>query len=222
MDDAAVDRSERAQLFLSTLSHHLLQTVPDQATAIIQDIEERTRPIRAANQARVVDEPSTHHLALTSLLLASYRVLLPLMEDREAVLTLLRTVLAAPLRHQMQPYLTRRFGIDPTAPAQAFDAAAANFKLRGEALFGNAFMYEQAVQTPEQSFVNIRRCFFNDFFRANDAPELTPLFCFLDTLWADALHAGAYNVRFERPTTLAAGDDRCRFHFTRVVEDGDE
>ena len=218
MDDAAVNRSERTQLFLSTLSQHLSQTLPERAATILSAIEDRARPIRAANQDRVVDEPSKQHLALTSLLLASYRVLLPLMPDREAVLTLLRTVLAEPLHRQMQTYLTHRFGIDPTVPDSAFDAAAAHFKPRGEQRFGKAFQYEQEVQTPEQSFVHIRRCFFNDFFRAHGAPELTPLFCFLDTLWADALRAGAYNVRFERPTTLAAGDDRCRFQFTRVVD----
>lgn len=219
MDDVAVNRSQRSQHFLSTLSQHLSQTFPERTATIIQNIEETARPIREANQARVVDEPSQHHLELTSLILASYRVLVPIMQDREAILTLLRNVLAEPLQSQMQTYLTQRFGIDPTIPAQAFGAAAENFKQRGEQRFGKAFQYEQEVQTPEQSFVNIRRCFFNDFFRTNGAPELTPLFCFMDTLWADALHEGKYNVRFERPTTLAAGDDMCRFQFTRVLED---
>ena len=137
------------------------------------------------------------------------------MSDRDALLDLLRQTMAEPLQAHMQVYLTQRFGIQPDVPAEAFEAAATNFKPRGEQSFGEAFQYEQEVQTPEQSFVNIRRCFFNDFFRANEAPELTPLFCFMDTLWADALHEGAYNVRFDRPTTLAAGDDMCRFQFTR-------
>ena len=216
MDDATANRSQH---LLSTLSHHLSRTFPERAATIVQDIEDTARPIRAANQSRIVDEPSKHHLELTSLILASYRVLVPIMQDHEAMLALLRNVIAAPVRSQMQTYLTQRFGIDPTVPAQAFDAAAENFKQRGELRYGKAFQYEQEVQTPEQSFVNIHRCFFNDFFRANGAPELTPLFCFMDTLWADALHEGEYNVRFERPTTLAAGDDMCRFQFSRAVED---
>lgn len=175
MDDTTANRSQRSQLFFSILSQHLSQTFPERAETIVQDIEHTARPIRAANQSRVVDEPSKHHLELTSMLLVSYRVLVPLMQDRDTILAWLRNVLAEPLQSQMQTYLTQRFGIDPTVPAQAFDAAAENFKQRGEQRFGKAFQYEQEVQTPEQSFVHIRRCFFNDFFRANGAPELTPL-----------------------------------------------
>jgi class 3 adenylate cyclase len=40
----------------------------------------------------------------------------------------------------------------PDVPAKAFEAAATNFKPRGEQLFGEAFRYEQEVQMPEQSF----------------------------------------------------------------------
>lgn len=210
-----MERSERSQHFLNTLKEHLSQTFPDRATSIITDIEAAVPGIHQSNQSRVVDEPSKNHLELTSLILASYRVLSTVMSDGDDILSLIRQTLAEPLKGQMQEYLSRRFGIIPNVPTEAFEAAASNFKQRGEQSFGNAFKYEQEVQTPEQSFVNIRRCFFNDFFRANDAPELTPLFCFMDTLWADALHEGEYNVRFERPTTLAAGDDMCRFQFTR-------
>jgi hypothetical protein len=37
--------------------------------------------------------------------------------------------------------------------------------------------------------VNIERCFFNDFFRANDAVEVASPFCALDKVWAEALRA---------------------------------
>ncbi len=210
-----MERSERAQWFLEILTEKLAQTLPDRATALIDEIEAAVPAIRQANQSRVVDEPSKNHLELTSLILATYRVLSTVMPDREAMLSLLRQTMAEPLQAHMQRYLMQRFGIEPDVASEVFEAAAMNFKQRGEQSFGKAFQYEQEVQTSKQSFVNIRRCFFNDFFRANDALELTPLFCFMDTLWADALHEGEYNVRFERPTTLAAGDDMCRFQFTR-------
>ncbi len=210
-----MERSERAKWFLDTLTEKLAQMLPDQATALIGEIEATAPTIRESNQSRVVDEPSKNHLELTSLILATYRVLNHVMSDRKAILDLMRQTMAEPLKDHMPVYLTQRFGIEPDVPSEAFEAAAMNFKQRGEQLFGTAFQYEQEVQTSERSFVNIRRCFFNDFFRANDAPELTPLFCYMDTLWADALHEGEYNVRFERPTTLAAGDDMCRFQFTR-------
>jgi hypothetical protein len=214
----AMDWSARAQQYLQALAARLAERFPDRVAAILQEIEATARPIHAANRHRIVDEPSAHHLTLTSLMLASYRVLLPILSEGDEIFALLRTVLAEPLQQDMPAYLTRRFGIDPHRPEAAFAAVATHFKARGEQLFGQAFVYEQDVHTVQASFVNIRRCFFNDFFTANGAPELTPLFCYMDTLWAATLHQGSYNVAFNRPTTLAAGGDRCRFQFTKAEE----
>jgi hypothetical protein len=212
----ATDRSARAQQYLLALGARLTERFPNRAAAILQEIEVTAQPIHAANRHCIVDEPSQHHLALTALILASHRVLLPMLPIRDELLALLRAALADPLQRDMPAYLTRRFDIDPDLPEAAFAAVATHFKARGEQLFGKAFIYEQEVQTAQASFVNIRRCFFNDFFTANGAPELTPLFCYMDTLWAETLHRDGYNVVFNRPTTLAAGDDQCRFQFTKA------
>ena len=82
---------------------------------------------------------------------------------------------------------------------------------------GSTIRYVQDVQDAERSFTNIHRCFYNDFFRANGAPEVTPIFCAMDYLWAEELEKPQYGVRFERPTTLARGDDMCRFQFTKIT-----
>ena len=37
------------------------------------------------------------------------------------------------------------------------------FKAGGEERFGQAFIYEQDRQTDNQSFINIRKCFFHGF-----------------------------------------------------------
>lgn len=84
--------------------------------------------------------------------------------------------------------------------------AATHFKSGGEAFFGGSFEYRQAVQTPDTSVVQVHRCFFNNFFRANGAAELTGIFCALDIVWADELNAGPYNTRFERTAILSRGD----------------
>ena len=98
----------------------------------------------------------------------------------------------------------------------AFDKVAVNFKGKGQQFLGNAFVYEQEVQTKDQSFINVTKCFFLPFFQRNHAPELMPVFCALDTIWAKELNTGSYNIEFKRPSIMAEGDDMCRFQFTRV------
>jgi hypothetical protein len=87
---------------------------------------------------------------------------------------------------------------------------------RGELLFGSGFTYVPTEQTAARSHTEIRKRLFNDYFRARGAPELTSLFCDLDTIWAEELENPKYGVCFARPTTLAAGDDACRFQFART------
>ena len=136
--------------------------------------------------------------------------------QRPAAVELFHDAMSAPFRDGISGYLEGRFGISNDAPQDACLRISENFERRGEERFGSTFRYAAAVKDARRNFVNIERCFFNDFFRANKAPEVTALFCALDKIWAEALEQGRYGVRFERPTTLAKGNDACRFQFHKL------
>jgi hypothetical protein len=185
-------------------------------TRLRPHIEARVGPIVAENTARAADDLSRRNLWLTAMLLAAYRELRERGIEAEPAVDLIRQTLMTIFRPEVLGHLRRRFDIDPEHPDRAFEQAAANFLARGESGFGSGFTYEQEVQTERQSFVNVTRCFFLDFLRANRAPELTPALCALDMVWADELNRGPYNVSFERPTLMSRGEDKCRFQFTRT------
>ena len=184
-----------------------------------QEIEASVRA-RAAmlveqNEARAIDDPSRQWLLVSSIILAAYQELQPLVGDTQAMLSVLRNAMAAPFKERLTAYIADRFGISQDAPEEAFTRIAENFKARGEERFGQAYSYVQEVQDEGRCFVNIQKCFFNDFFRANGKPELTLIFCSMDNLWAEELEKPCYGVRFERPTTLAQDGDMCRFQFSK-------
>jgi hypothetical protein len=167
------------------------------------------------NGARAIDAPSRQWILLSCIILAAYQELQPLVGDAQVVLSILRNAMAAPFKERLTGYIADRFGISQDAPEEAFNRIAENFKARGEERFGKAYTYVQEVQDEGRSFINIQKCFFDDFFRANGVPEVTSIFCAMDNLWAEELEKPQYGVRFERPTTLARGDDMCRFQFTK-------
>lgn len=181
-------------------------------------IEARLGPIAAQNEDRATDELSKRNLLFTSLLLAAYHELRDQLGDGSAAADLLRNTMMELFRPRIRDYNRQRFDVDPDRPGEAFQRVAANFLERGKNGFGAGFTYEQEVQTERQSFVNVTRCLFLDFLRANGAPELTPVLCALDTVWADELNHGPYNISFARPTLMSRGDDKCRFQFTRTEE----
>ena len=161
-------------------------------------------------------DPTPRWRRLSWTVLFVYRALRPIV-GQERALGVIRNVLSRQFRRHTHAYLQDRFGITQDAPDEAFARIAENYQPRGQRLFGSGFVYVQALQTPERSDTHIHRCLFNDFFRTRGAPELTRVFCALDSIWVDELHKPRYRVRFERPTTLAAGDDACRFQFSRVA-----
>ncbi len=160
-------------------------------------------------------DPTPRWRRVSWLVLIAYRVLKPFL-GQERSIVLLQGILSRQFKKDMRVYLLHRFGITQDAPEDAFDRIAENFQRRGEQLFGPGFTYVQAVQDTTRSFTHISKCLFNDFFRVHGAPELTSVFCTLDSVWIQQLHQPQYKVRFERPTTLALGDDACRFQFSRA------
>lgn len=172
--------------------------------------------VAQAHSGRVVDAPSEGWVMLCAHFLAAYRMLRGIADDDAQAVAILAEAARLPFAQQIPAYLASRFGITQDAPEEAFDRVAHNFKIRGEMRFGATFNYMQAVQDPDRSHIHITRCFFADFFVANGAPAVTPVLCALDMVWAEELAHPRYGVRFERPTTLAAGDDACRFQFTRI------
>ena len=175
-----------------------------------------TQELIRANGHMAVDPPSEQWLRTCATVLAAYRELKRFVGASQ-LLAILVDAMATPFRQQIATYLESRFDISQDAPQDAFSRIAENFQKRGEQRFGATFRYAADVNDERRTFVNIERCFFNEFFRANQASELTPLFCALDKVWAEALEQPRYGVRFERPTTLAKGDDACRFQFHKIA-----
>lgn len=185
---------------------------------LAEGIGARVEELIETNRHVVRDAPSEQWLRTCCVVLATYQALDPYVK-RGQLLPVFLEAMAAPFRNGVSGYLESRFGVSDDAPHEAFSRISENFQKRGEERFGSTFRYAADIRDDRRNFVNIERCFFNDFFRANRAPEVTSLFCALDKVWADTLDDHRFGVRFERPTTLANGDDACRFQFSKREKD---
>lgn len=162
----------------------------------------------------IVDRPSVRWLGLSCVVLASYRELAPRIGE-DAARKLIGRALTRPARERMDEFMRERYGLTTETAGEAWTRYVEGFRQRAEASGGRGFTLVQDVEDGERSFVGVTRCLFSDFFRRNGVPELTPLFCAFDAIWANELNRPEYGVRFERPSTIAEGADACRFHFTR-------
>jgi predicted nucleic-acid-binding Zn-ribbon protein len=208
-----------ASSFRGAVLHRLGARVAARLRASWAEIEshiaEEAGRLRQTHPSNPQGRGPSEWLERACLILAAYRALSALGEPASRVLEDLRAAVVEHFREGADQYLAARFGIEGRTGEDAFACIAENFKTRGEARFGPAFKYAQDVQDATRSFITIQRCGYFDFFRAHGAAEATRVFCALDIAWADELTRRRYPVSFERPTTIAQGDDACRFQFTR-------
>ena len=179
-------------------------------------ISDQARTLYTESQSYVIDAQSESLLAFTSAVLACHRALSAKIGDPEEARRLLGGALIRSAEDSSASYLETRLGIRLDEPDSAFDRIADCFKERGEARFGKTFRYVQEALDEDRYHIRIEKCFFNQFLRDHQAEDLTPLLCRLDIVWADELHRRCSTVRFARPTTLASGDDACRFQFAHI------
>jgi hypothetical protein len=187
--------------------------------ALRAEAEPRARELAEASADLVLEKTSQRWVGFASALLACYRGLSARVGEEPAREVIDRAI-TGPFQAKVREFLAQKFGITEENAEEAWDRFVVGFKEKAERTWGPGFTYAQEIREPRRQFVNVTRCIFNDFFRRNGAPELTPLLCAYDRVWADELGKPPYGIGFERPTTLAKGGDACRFQFTRRLPGG--
>jgi len=73
--------------------------------------------------------------------------------------------------------------------------------------------FEFDFQRPDPGLfeMNIRRCFFRDFFDRHDARLVTTVMCAWDVNFMRAIDPSVSGLRAERTSLLSLGDGQCRF-----------
>jgi hypothetical protein len=189
-DPAAIDREIRGQA--QALFDGRVDTLPDK-------------------QARVI-------LAMCSLVLASYRVLLAHTRQADAAFDTVRRAFArtglGPLTWLVRAWLWLHR--DPVAALQG-----TSFESWGRRMYGKSMQFAEDKSQDKVAFL-VTRCAFHQFFTDHGHPELTPLVCAWDRAWMDAIDRSRRPVRTERPSTISTGGECCRFSFVRDAEKTDK
>ena len=163
------------------------------------------------NKNWATDKPTEFNLIFTSMVLATYRVLKKYefsnWED------ILRYCLIDRTKRKQQFFMKLYLFFD----RKPFKRIVKISKTKQIKHYGNQNFTHHIVKDNEQSYhLHIKKCFFFDFFRSNNAMEVMPLFCSMDNIWGDLLFPHKHGVKFTRPQLLSKGDSHCFFKFDRT------
>jgi hypothetical protein len=145
-------------------------------------------------------------LAICAVVLASYETLLPLFDgdERRAILY---------LQHAMGPVLRRPYDLMFSTLNERKDPLDKIEKACRTTVGIYPAYFEFDFQRPDPGLfeMNIRRCFFRDFFDRHDARLVTTVMCAFDVNFMKAIDPSVSGLRAERTSLLSLGDGQCRF-----------
>ena len=200
--DTLYDEMERG--FFAILSQgdgpHLEQVIRSEQAAMYE-----------SNHGLATDEQSTFHLRCMTLALAAYRVLLDSV-PKEGAFEKVRRAFIEPGRADALREMAEMLN----TATDPFRHLVTHTKCQEEQFLGSRFKFER-VQDDDRAYkLHVHECFYHRFFSENGAPELTQIACDSNANWIDAIDPAKHAVRFDRPSMLGYGGDKCQFYFYRL------
>jgi hypothetical protein len=203
--------------FLGALKAVLAELEVSDSAVTLATVRIRAMALFDASRALILDKPGARSIRHCALALAAYRELNKITGDRTKAWQLVKQALLRPQKSRVQKLMLWTMNLCRDRLA-LFASISEKKQLSA---YGKGFIFTKHSDNMQSYYAtHVHRCLYHEFFKANGAPELTLAFCAFDNLWGDLLQDGRYGVRFTRPTTIAAGDEMCRFEFSRVPRQG--
>lgn len=184
--------------------------VPDSET-LIKQLVPRIDQIIDKNSQMIVDEQTRPHLRLVACVLACYQELAASVIGQSEAYPVIEEIFTSIGRTMLRLFTQAlmSFSRDP------FSALTKAGRQRVSTQYGKAweFTFEE---TPQTFIMTATRCFYLDFFKTNNMPQLTRIFCRWDMNWIGVIDPRKHRMEFERPTTMAFGGGECPFIFRRL------
>ena len=191
-----------------------LQLDRSERTAVMRSISWKAGEIMVSDHMRIIDPPSRGHLEWSAWILAAYQVLRPRFDSDGETIDYLGD---ASMRGFDTPLM--RLGVRLVLRACKGNLGRTKAVLASMLTqYGASFDWAMLEQDAEVD-MQISRCFYVDFFRAHDLPQLTTVLCRLDSLWFDRIDSQKHGLRFDtsRYQTMSRGADRCVFPIVEVT-----
>jgi hypothetical protein len=173
-------------------------------------IRQRAQAIETEHLALLGDEASRQNLHYATAVLAGYEALRP-RHSHEQALELLKAAFV-----QSGTWVREKTRAWLDGSQDGFTELVNISKQREAHVFGDGFVFERERDDNEAYLLNVRRCFWHDFFTRVNIPDLTRVLCEFDRNWFEAIDPARHGFRFERATTLGYGGSHCPFNFVRV------
>ena len=199
-------------LFSKGLKREIKDVLQRDPLPLLESIREQADAIEQQEASSVEDGPSRGHVEFCSRVLAAYRVLLPVVGDDEATSAFISKAMMRGMNTwQMRFSLWLMLYMCRGKPDRLRDVFGWLMKQYG-ATFSWSASHEESAE--KHGFaIEIKRCFYFDFFSRHDVAFLTPALCQIDSLWFDMIDPRKHGFAFDKANyqTQGYGAPSCAF-----------
>ena len=180
--------------------------------SMIEAIKKDAKEIEQSNASTVVDAPSQGHLELCSKILSAYNNLLPVLGTKESVYQFISTAMMNGVNDLS---MRTSLGLMLDSCKDNPDRLKNIFSWLMEQ-YGASFKWSTPHKETEDedSFsIEIKNCYYFNFFSSHDAAFLTPILCQLDSIWFQMVEPQKHGFTFDksRYQTMGYGAPKCVF-----------
>lgn len=190
---------------LPGVEHKLKRSIEERSCAMSDQLLQNS-------STNAKDRATKQHLELAALMLATYRDLLHSGIDRESALSALGQALLKPNSWVIKTATKAMLTVAKDPMVQLVDYTKLNILKK----YGTGFEFSMEGSDEVEFTMRVTKCFYNDYFNENSAPELTSLFCAWDQNWIEPISPKRHKILFARDTTIAEGGASCPFTFRRT------
>ncbi|EQA36563.1 L-2-amino-thiazoline-4-carboxylic acid hydrolase domain protein [Leptospira inadai serovar Lyme str. 10] len=180
----------------------------------IRKIKANYQALKRQNKERIVDIQSEYHLSWSSLIHATYNGCIEKGFSAERSIEITEDSLFK----NMKPDNIAKYIVNALNKAtDPFGYLVRVSKKQESNFFGSTFSFSRTIDDPNSYHLLVHNCFYNNYFRSHQVPELMKIACKWDLIsWSKGIVPEKHGITFSRPTTLGLDDSDCQFNFERI------
>ncbi|EQA47029.1 L-2-amino-thiazoline-4-carboxylic acid hydrolase domain protein [Leptospira broomii serovar Hurstbridge str. 5399] len=180
----------------------------------IKKIKANYRSLKLQNKGRLVDIQSEYHLSWCCLIHATYNRCIEKGFSVERSLEITENSLF----ENMKPDNIGKYILNAlNKSTDPFGYLVGTSKRQETNFFGSTFSFSTTVDDLNSYHLLVHNCFYNNYFREHQVPELMKIACKWDMIsWSKGIIPEKHGITFSRPATLGLDNSDCKFNFERI------
>ncbi|MDR1031393.1 MAG: L-2-amino-thiazoline-4-carboxylic acid hydrolase [Treponema sp.] len=167
------------------------------------------------NKIKIIDIQLEYHVSWCSMILAIYKTYRNKNYGQKSAIEITEKIVFQNMgAESIEKYMAR--ALDRAKDAFAYIVESS--KKQEVDFFGKVFEFNRLIDNENKYQLDIKKCFYYEFFHENNSEELMEIACKWDLIsWIQGIDKQKHKINMERNITIGNKEKDCEFIFERII-----